>query len=1184
MAQERISGAKAGALDQAARPPADDDAHGRSPAALPPEPAPEPVTEPEPVTQPDPKRKADPLLESELDRPADPPTDATSKRPHNGNRSTRAARTTPTDGIPAVAPRAPKAAPSHPTNSAAPAPAEAADGAGAPATGPVNDPAPGIVTAGGTDPADSGATAQSSEAAPLPPSFTEVAPRPATPSVRRGKAAPPDSEPPGPAAGIPAAAAEAPAPATPDREPPAHRRPSTTASTPSRSARDLADGPPATGRPHGARPATERRTGDRRASDRTAMDRGTLDRAAANRAAIDRDAADRVAAERAAAGQAATGQTATDHPDPDQADSRQTASGRAATGPAAPKQSATDRAATDRASTDRASTDQPATDQPATDRAATDRAATDRAATDRAATDQLGAATAVRRPATGDATADQAVSGLATAEPTADQAVAQQTSAAQPDADGPAGTERQGDLAGIGATGDGPKSAAEPVRDPEGQAGPAGSPAGPGEVAATAAQGGPAVKAASGAATVGPDRPDPAVPPSTTADQAPEQVRPRPLAPGEGLPTSSRVLSRIARLGSGRGSSTSPLLEPLLRTLRASHPKADLSQVERAFEVAARAHAGQKRRSGDPYITHPVAVSSILAELGMTPPTLAAALLHDTVEDTEYTLEQLRTDFGDEIAMLVDGVTKLDKVKYGDATQAETVRKMVVAMSRDIRVLVIKLADRLHNARTWRYVPQSSAERKARETLEIYAPLAHRLGMNTIKWELEDLSFATLYPKVYDEIVRLVAERAPAREDYLAQVREQVTADLRAAKIKAAVTGRPKHYYSVYQKMIVRGRDFTDIYDLVGVRVLVETVRDCYAVLGALHARWNPVPGRFKDYIAMPKFNMYQSLHTTVIGPEGKPVEIQIRTHQMHRRAEYGVAAHWKYKDDPAREAAKKDERGVDMAWLRQLLDWQRETVDPGEFLDSLRFEINAQEVYVFTPKGDVMALPSDSTPVDFAYAVHTEVGHRCMGARVNGRLVPLESKLDNGDVVEIFTSKADAAGPSRDWLTVRPQRAGPEQDPAVVLQGAPRGGDRARQGRDREGDAQAAPADAAAAVARVAGRPGPRDALPRRLRRSTRPSARATSRRRTSCSGSCSPLGGEAGAEEDLAEATSPTRPAPAAAGATPGSWSGARTTCGSSSPAAARRCRGTRSSGSSPAAAGSRCTAATAATSPGC
>jgi GTP diphosphokinase / guanosine-3',5'-bis(diphosphate) 3'-diphosphatase len=502
-------------------------------------------------------------------------------------------------------------------------------------------------------------------------------------------------------------------------------------------------------------------------------------------------------------------------------------------------------------------------------------------------------------------------------------------------------------------------------------------------------------------------------------------TRPRPPTGSEVLPSASRVLSRLARLGSTRPSVTSPLLEPLLRTVRSSHPKADLSVVERAFEKASEAHAGQKRKSGDPYITHPVAVTTILAELGMTPPTLAAALLHDTVEDTEYSLETLRADFGDEVAMLVDGVTKLDKVKFGDAAQAETVRKMVVAMSKDIRVLVIKLADRLHNARTWRYVPAHKAEKKAKETLEIYAPLAHRLGMNTIKWELEDLSFATLYPKVFDEIVRLVAERAPAREDYLTTVREQVSADLKAGKIKALVSGRPKHYYSVYQKMIVRGRDFADIYDLVGVRVLVDSVRDCYAVLGALHARWNPVPGRFKDYIAMPKFNMYQSLHTTVIGPEGKPVEIQIRTHQMHRRAEYGVAAHWKYKDDINAPGDPTAVPANDMTWLRQLLDWQRETSDPGEFLDSLRFEINAQEVYVFTPKGDVVALPSGATPVDFAYAVHTEVGHRCMGARVNGRLVPLESSLDNGDVIEIFTSKTNAAGPSQDWLQfVRSARA----------------------------------------------------------------------------------------------------------------------------------------------------------------
>ena len=497
------------------------------------------------------------------------------------------------------------------------------------------------------------------------------------------------------------------------------------------------------------------------------------------------------------------------------------------------------------------------------------------------------------------------------------------------------------------------------------------------------------------------------------------------------IATSSRVRARFARFGGPR-TDTNPVLEPLLRTVRSLHPKADLSIIERAYAVAEHAHEGQLRKSGDRYITHPLAVTTILAELGMTPPTLAAAMLHDTVEDTPYNLEALTRDFGDEVAMLVDGVTKLDKVTYGEAAQAETVRKMVVAMARDIRVLVIKLADRLHNARTWRYVSEASAQRKARETLEIYAPLAHRLGMNTIKWELEDLSFATLYPKVYDEIVRLVAERAPARDEYLAGVREYVETDLAAGRIKAVVSGRPKHYYSVYQKMIVRGRDFDEIYDLVAVRVLVDSVRDCYAVLGALHARWNPVPGRFKDYIAMPKFNMYQSLHTTVIGPQGRPVEIQIRSHSMHRRAEYGVAAHWKYKEDTHGDAtspAQGRDGGAgpvnDMAWLRQLLDWQREISDPGEFLESLRFEISAREVYVFTPKGSVVALPAGSTSVDFAYAVHTEVGHHCIGGRVNGRLVPLESPLENGDVVEILTSKADGAGPSRDWLTfVRSPRA----------------------------------------------------------------------------------------------------------------------------------------------------------------
>ncbi|MET9884171.1 bifunctional (p)ppGpp synthetase/guanosine-3',5'-bis(diphosphate) 3'-pyrophosphohydrolase [Streptomyces sp. NPDC006430] len=527
----------------------------------------------------------------------------------------------------------------------------------------------------------------------------------------------------------------------------------------------------------------------------------------------------------------------------------------------------------------------------------------------------------------------------------------------------------------------------------------------------------------------------PPAPPVKPAPVKPAPVKPAPAKPAsaKSAGSSNRVRARLARLGVQRSNPYNPVLEPLLRIVRSNDPKietATLRQIEQAYQVAERWHRGQKRKSGDPYITHPLAVTTILAELGMDPATLMAGLLHDTVEDTEYGLEDLRRDFGDAVALLVDGVTKLDRVKFGEAAQAETVRKMVVAMAKDPRVLVIKLADRLHNMRTMRYLKREKQEKKARETLEIYAPLAHRLGMNTIKWELEDLAFAILYPKMYDEIVRLVAERAPKRDEYLTIVTDEVQADLRAARIKATVTGRPKHYYSVYQKMIVRGRDFAEIYDLVGIRVLVDTVRDCYAALGTVHARWNPVPGRFKDYIAMPKFNMYQSLHTTVIGPNGKPVELQIRTFDMHRRAEYGIAAHWKYKQQTVAGASKvrtdvpqaaKGSAGQDtvndMAWLRQLLDWQKETEDPGEFLDSLRFDLSRNEVFVFTPKGDVIALPAGATPVDFAYAVHTEVGHRTIGARVNGRLVPLESTLDNGDLVEVFTSKAEGAGPSRDWL-----------------------------------------------------------------------------------------------------------------------------------------------------------------------
>jgi GTP diphosphokinase / guanosine-3',5'-bis(diphosphate) 3'-diphosphatase len=483
----------------------------------------------------------------------------------------------------------------------------------------------------------------------------------------------------------------------------------------------------------------------------------------------------------------------------------------------------------------------------------------------------------------------------------------------------------------------------------------------------------------------------------------------------------SSLRSRLPKIFAKPGSYNSEL-QQVIRSVKSNHPKSDTSIIEKAFLAAEKAHSTQFRKSGEPYITHPLAVAKILADLGIGATTIAAALLHDTVEDTEYTLELVRRDFGEEVAMLVDGVTKLDKLKFGDNTQAETVRKMVVAMSKDIRVLVIKLADRLHNARTWKFVPEESAKRKAQETLEIYAPLAHRLGISTIKLELEDLSFEILYPKVYEEIVNLVAQRTPKREEYIDAVISSIESDLKDSKIKGKVGGRPKQFYSIYQKMVVRGREFDDIYDLVGIRVLVPTIRDCYAVLGSIHSRWNPVPGRFKDYIAMPKFNLYQSLHTTVIGPGGRAVEIQIRTNEMHNRAEFGVAAHWKYKEQSGKASSTTED---DMVWLKHLSDWQAETSDPGEFLDALRFEIGAKEVYVFTPKGRVIGLPSGGTPVDFAYAVHTEVGDKTIGAKVNGRLVPLETALNSGDVVEIFTSKSQDAAPSQDWLNfVRSPRA----------------------------------------------------------------------------------------------------------------------------------------------------------------
>ncbi len=459
-------------------------------------------------------------------------------------------------------------------------------------------------------------------------------------------------------------------------------------------------------------------------------------------------------------------------------------------------------------------------------------------------------------------------------------------------------------------------------------------------------------------------------------------------------------------------------LQPLMTVLKANSPKVDVKAVLRAYEVADRAHEGQKRRSGEPYIVHPLGVAELLAELGMDTPTIVAALLHDVVEDTEMSVDNVAAEFGAQAAALVDGVTKLDRIQTSskEEQQAESLRKMLIAMASDARVLLIKLADRLHNMITIHHLPRDKQKRIATETLSIYAPLAHRLGMQTFKWRLEDLAFATLHPKRYDEIKAMVAERQPQRDRYLDEVVAEVDEQLRSVKLRTEVTGRPKHYYSIYEKMVVRGKEFSDIYDLVGLRVIVDSVKDCYAALGTLHAMWRPIPGRFKDYIAMPKFNLYQSLHTTVVGPTGKPIEVQIRTRAMHRTAEFGIAAHWKYKSTSRADSSSKAVDG-DAPWLSQMLDWQSDTADSGEFMHNMRLDLYADEVFVFTPKGDVTALPRGSTPVDFAYSVHTEVGHRTIGARVNGRLVALEYELRNGDKVEIVTSKAADAGPSRDWL-----------------------------------------------------------------------------------------------------------------------------------------------------------------------
>jgi GTP pyrophosphokinase len=464
-------------------------------------------------------------------------------------------------------------------------------------------------------------------------------------------------------------------------------------------------------------------------------------------------------------------------------------------------------------------------------------------------------------------------------------------------------------------------------------------------------------------------------------------------------------------------------LEALVREVVGHHPTADADAIRRAYRYADDRHRDQMRHSGERYITHPLGVARIAAGLGLDPETIEAALLHDVVEDTGTSREDIEAAFGPQVAALVDGVTKLTRIHFEsqEERQAENYRKLIISMSSDIRVLLVKLCDRLHNMRTLAYMSKSKQMQKARETLEVYAPLAHRLGIHSLKWELEDLAFATLHPKRYAEIQQMVNQRRADREEYVAEAGGILRGELQAVGIQPVeITGRAKHFYSIYEKMTRKGKEFNEIYDLTAMRVIVESVKDCYGAVGIIHSLWKPMPGRFKDFIAMPRLNMYQSLHTTVIGPHGSPLEIQIRTPEMHHTAEYGVAAHWLYKEESRSLAGASGAAAADdkLGWLAGMMDWQRDTSDPGEFMDTLRSDLYSAEVYVFTPKGEVRALPAGSTPLDFAYDVHTDVGHRCVGAKVNGRIVPLTHQLESGDFVEVLTSKSPR-GPSRDWLGV---------------------------------------------------------------------------------------------------------------------------------------------------------------------
>ncbi|MDQ3916447.1 MAG: bifunctional (p)ppGpp synthetase/guanosine-3',5'-bis(diphosphate) 3'-pyrophosphohydrolase [Actinomycetota bacterium] len=498
-----------------------------------------------------------------------------------------------------------------------------------------------------------------------------------------------------------------------------------------------------------------------------------------------------------------------------------------------------------------------------------------------------------------------------------------------------------------------------------------------------------------------------AAPPERTAATPPATT---PAAPAPAHPRGVKAVLKKVRPPKAQ---VDPALDAIVKEMKARRPKADLKVVERAYEIAEACHAGQMRKSGDPFISHPVGVALALAKLGLDDTTVAAGLLHDAVEDTQLTLSEVEEELGFDVAQLIDGVTKLDKIRFRSAEhgRAENLRKMIVATAKDVRVLLIKIADRVHNMQTLAPLAPDKRELIALETLEIYAPLAHRLGMYAVKWELEDLAFKTLHPKRYAEIEGLVQQRQPERERVLDEVCELILDKLKDVKIKAEVFGRPKNLYAIYEKIVLRGKQFEEIFDLVGIRVVVDSVKDCYGALGALHTLFTPVPGRFKDYIAMPKFNMYQSLHTTVLGPAGRVMEIQIRTEAMHRAAEFGIAAHWLYKEQRRGKVSEDD-----LAWLQRMMDWQKESADPKEFMESLKIDLYADEVFAFTPKGDVVELPRGATPIDFAYSIHTEVGHRTVGAHVNGRIVPLGYELTSGDSVQIITTKGPAS-PSRDWL-----------------------------------------------------------------------------------------------------------------------------------------------------------------------